>query len=246
MQDFFENAQPRVVAMMLIGIVLLVAVVEITYLLWPQVKRIANSAASHAVLQEAAASGRQPGPAAAKIDTEVQDLSRQLHGDMARLPAKQMESFVIGRLQKVSWDTDVELLSVQPGSGKQVQNFRESLFEVSAGRRVTTISSNGCKRSTTSSVTSSSKSSKSIRTTERTLDDPEAQPRADAGVLSHGGPIMRPRLFIPSPLFSAAGNVRCRPPRRAMPGCTTIRSAVPRCLKPKPPPPPPALQSSIR
>ncbi len=36
MQDFFENAQPRVVAMMLVGIVLLVAVVEMTYLLWPQ------------------------------------------------------------------------------------------------------------------------------------------------------------------------------------------------------------------
>ncbi len=34
MQDFFDNAQPRVVAMMLIGVVLLVAVVEITYLLW--------------------------------------------------------------------------------------------------------------------------------------------------------------------------------------------------------------------
>ena len=130
MQDFFENAQPRVVAMMLTGIVLLVAVVEVTYLLWPQMKTYRELSSSHALLQQAATSSESLEAQLAKIDAEVQDLSRQLHGDMARLPAKQMESFVIGRLQKVSWATDVELLSVLPGSGRQVQNFRESLFEV--------------------------------------------------------------------------------------------------------------------
>lgn len=130
MQDFIENAEPRKVAMMLIGIVLLVAVAEATYLLWPQVKQYRKLHASHQVLERAASSDESLSNQLQKIDTEVQDLSRQLHGDMARLPAKQMESFVIGRLQRVSWRTQVELLSVQPGIGKQVQNFRESLFEV--------------------------------------------------------------------------------------------------------------------
>jgi len=130
MQDFFETAEPRVVAMMLIGIVLLVAGVEITYLLWPQVKQYRDLHASHQVLERAATSNESLGQQLEKIGSEVQDLSRQLHGDMARLPAKQMESFVIGRLQKVSWATAVELVSVEPGSGRQVQNFRESLFEV--------------------------------------------------------------------------------------------------------------------
>ncbi len=130
MDEFFETAQPRVVAMMLIGLVLLVAAVEVTYLLWPQVKTYRELSSSHALLQQAATSSDSLEAQLAKIDDEVQDLSRRLHGDMARLPAKQMESFVIGRLQKVSWATDVELLSVLPGSGRQVQNFRESLFEV--------------------------------------------------------------------------------------------------------------------
>lgn len=135
MQDFFENAEPRTIAMMLIGIVFLAAAVEVTYLLWPQVKSFRNLHASHQVLEQAAASNDSLSQQLQRIDTEVQDLSRRLHGDMARLPAKQMESFVIGRLQKVSWATDVELLSVQPGSGKQVQNFRESLFEVKLNAR---------------------------------------------------------------------------------------------------------------
>ena len=130
MQDFIENAQARVVAMMLIGIVALVALAEFTYLLWPQIKNYKDLYSSHQVLQQAVANSDSLSSQLQKIDTEVQDLSRQLHGDMAKLPVKQMESFVIGRLQKVSWATDVELVSVQPGRGNQVQNFRERLFEV--------------------------------------------------------------------------------------------------------------------
>ncbi|RDH89957.1 MAG: hypothetical protein DIZ77_12145 [endosymbiont of Seepiophila jonesi] len=49
---------------------------------------------------------------------------------MAGLPAQQMESYIIGRLQKVSWETNVELVSVKPGDGQTVQMFQESLFEV--------------------------------------------------------------------------------------------------------------------
>ena len=130
MQDFFENAQPRSVAMMLIGIVLLIAMAEATYLLFPQVKTYRELYSSHQVLQQAVSNNDSLSNQLQKIDSEVKNLSHQLHGDMAHLPVKQMESFVIGRLQKVSWATDVELMSVQPGSGNQVQNFRERLFEV--------------------------------------------------------------------------------------------------------------------
>ena len=135
MQDFLDNAEPRVVAMLLAVAVLLVVAVEFTYLLWPQVRQYRELGASHAVLQQAVSSNDSLGSQLAKIDRDVQALSRELHGDMARLPAKQMESFIIGRLQRVSWKTDVELLSVQPGSGSQVQNFRESLFEVRLAAR---------------------------------------------------------------------------------------------------------------
>jgi len=130
MQDFFENAQPRSVAMMLIGIVLLIVIAEATYLLLPQIKTYRELYSSHQVLERAVRNNDSLNNQLQKIDSEVKSLSHQLHGDMAQLPVKQMESFVIGRLQKVSWATDVELMSVQPGSGNQVQNFRERLFEV--------------------------------------------------------------------------------------------------------------------
>lgn len=130
MQDFIENAQPRVVAVMLIAIVLLIALIEGTYLLWPQIKSYQELYSSRQMLQQAVSNNDSLSSQLQSIDSEVKDLSHQLHGDMAQLPVKQMESFVIGRLQKVSWHTDVELVSVKPGSGRQVQNFRERLFEV--------------------------------------------------------------------------------------------------------------------
>ena len=130
MQDFFDNAHPRVVAMSLIAIVLMVLAIEITYVLWPQLNNYRNLNASHDVLEQAISNSDSLSSQLDGIEADVHKLSRQLHGDMAQLPEKEMESFVIGRLQKVSWATDVELVSVQPGNGKQVQNLRESLYEV--------------------------------------------------------------------------------------------------------------------
>ena len=130
MQDFFENVEPRVVGIILISVVLLVFAAEATYLLWPQIKNYRELDASHEILKRAVSNSDSLNDQLDKINAEVGKLSRQLHGDMAQLPEKEMESFVIGRLQKVSWATDVELISVLPGHGNQVQNFRESLFEV--------------------------------------------------------------------------------------------------------------------
>lgn len=130
MQDFLENTQPRTFAMMLIAIVLLAAALPITYLLVPQLKFYIAYNAEHELLDQAVINSDSLGSQLTQIDAQVKSLSRQLHGDMAQLPVKQMESFIIGRLQKVSWETQIELVAVLPGEGKQVQNFRETLFEV--------------------------------------------------------------------------------------------------------------------
>ena len=75
MQDFFENAQPRVVAMMLIGIVLLIALVEATYLLWPQIKSYQQLHSSHQVLKQAVSDNDSLSNQLQRIDSEVKNLS---------------------------------------------------------------------------------------------------------------------------------------------------------------------------
>ena len=135
MQDFYETANPRTVALMLIGVLVLLSAVQVKYLLWPQVSEFRQLHENYTMLDRVVGDKQGIEAQVQRIDREVQALSRQLHGDMAQLPVKQMESFVIGRLQKVSWNTDVELVSVQPGQGEQVQNFRERLFEVKLNAR---------------------------------------------------------------------------------------------------------------
>ena len=49
---------------------------------------------------------------------------------MANLPVRQVEAYIIGRLQRVSWNNNVELVSVEPAIGDRVQMFQEMLFNV--------------------------------------------------------------------------------------------------------------------
>lgn len=130
MQDFFEQTHPRSFALMLSAVVVLLAALPVTYLLVPQIKSYQSNKSELKLLDQAVINSDSLDRQLQLVSDEVNKLSRQLHGDMAQLPVKQMESFIIGRLQKVSWDNQIELVAVQPGQGKQVQNFRESLFDV--------------------------------------------------------------------------------------------------------------------
>ena len=135
MQGFLDSTEPRKLAMILIALVVLVIGVQLSYLLWPQIKQFRNLSANHTTLDLTINSGDDLVRQLQNVEQEVSDLSQRLHGDMAQLPVKEMESFIIGRLQKLCWENNVELISVQPTVGKQVQNFRESLFEVRLNAR---------------------------------------------------------------------------------------------------------------
>ena len=49
---------------------------------------------------------------------------------MIDLPDNQMESFVIGQLQGISWRNKIELLGVRPGKGSLIETLEEILFDV--------------------------------------------------------------------------------------------------------------------
>lgn len=62
--------------------------------------------------------------------TTIQAIEKKLDGDMANFPARQVEAYVIGRLQSVSWENRIELVSVEPGTGERFQTFQEMIFDV--------------------------------------------------------------------------------------------------------------------
>lgn len=113
------------------GVLGLLAAVALSYVLLPSFKTYLGTERDRQLLQAAAAAGADVTEQIAQLQTAIADLQRELHGDAANLPDQQLESFVIGRLQSICWENDVELLSVKPSFVSDVvEEFSETLFSI--------------------------------------------------------------------------------------------------------------------
>ena len=112
------------------GIVLLLATSLVYAFIMPQVKGYQSTVNAREILQQVAKTSSQLEAKLVGVEEAIKELGHQLHGDMVDLPEKQLEAFIIGRLQEISWRHEVELISVRPNKGKVVQIFRELLFDV--------------------------------------------------------------------------------------------------------------------
>jgi hypothetical protein len=125
-----KNLGTREFRMLLLGLGLAATSIAVTIAFVPEVKEYRSATNTIAVLEEARASSADLEQHLQERHAQIEDLKFRLHGDMANLPLKQVESYVIGRLQKISWRNEVELVSVEPASGQEVQIFRETLFNI--------------------------------------------------------------------------------------------------------------------
>ena len=130
MDALLARVEPRTLVLAMVSVVLLLAAVLFSYVLMPEFKAYSKSNNDRKVLERVTESGEALKQEVGALKEEVEILSRTLHGDMANLPDKQLEAFIIERLQGISWRNQVELVSVKPRRGQVVQIFREILFEV--------------------------------------------------------------------------------------------------------------------
>jgi Tfp pilus assembly protein PilO len=130
MNALTENRNPRLTLLLLAVVLILVALAQGIYLLWPQYKQWQEQKNSEELLQRATRNNGNLEQQILQQRQHIDALNQQLYGELAGLPEEQIESFLVGRLQNISWSTGVELISVVPGSGKSIQNFRETLFHV--------------------------------------------------------------------------------------------------------------------
>lgn len=120
----------RQIQLVMWSLVALLSVALVTYLILPQLKDYKKSSQTRAVLEQAIAS---KDALAMQLTTEREQVSafdKKLHGDMANLPSNQMEAYIIGRLQNISWQHKIELVGVKPSMGQEIKNFQEILFDV--------------------------------------------------------------------------------------------------------------------
>lgn len=130
MKDLLKRFELRELRLMLLGIGAVVTAGLVAGLALPKIKTVRAVALEVQVLEEAAQDGGELDRNLQAQHASIEELKYRLHGDMANLPVKQVEAYIIGRLQKVSWNNNVDLVSVEPGTGDRVQIFQEILFNV--------------------------------------------------------------------------------------------------------------------
>ena len=130
MDKLLANMEPRKMVLLMVSAALLVAAALGSYVIWPQARSYQQSRNTLATLESVVSQQTGLGTQLASLENEIDTLQHQLHGDMVNLPDNEMESFVIGRLQGISWRNNIELLGVRPGKGGLIQGYEEVQFDV--------------------------------------------------------------------------------------------------------------------
>lgn len=130
MRELLQKISLRELRLALLGVGAILTAATAAGALLPKVKAAIASSHEVTILEEAAQDGDELDKHLQEQHARIEDLKYRLHGDMANLPVRQVEAYIIGRLQRVSWNNDVELVSVEPATGERVQIFQEMLFNV--------------------------------------------------------------------------------------------------------------------
>ena len=130
MQELLERISLRELRLLLLGVGAVITVAITAGVVIPKAKALKVASSEVQILEGAAVDGAELDRHLQQQYEKLDELKYRLHGDMADLPVRQVEAYIIGRLQRISWNNDVELVSVEPATGERVQIFQEILFNV--------------------------------------------------------------------------------------------------------------------
>ncbi len=128
--SIFNQFDRRQIRLMSLAVISITAAVLFSYGIMPKAKEYRSAVASRDTLVATTQNADLIATQLKMLQKDVDQLHRELHGDMDQMPAKQVESYVIGQLQDISWRNNVELSSLEPQPGTLVDKFRETLFKV--------------------------------------------------------------------------------------------------------------------
>ena len=117
-------------------VILIITVVAVTslpftFLVLPKIKIYRDVAKTEVNLSTVVDNGDQLDGQLRQFQSDIDLLLRRLHGDMASLPEKEIEAHVVGKLQQISWQNDIQLVGIEPSAGATIESFHEILFRVS-------------------------------------------------------------------------------------------------------------------
>ena len=130
MNALLKTVAPRTLILAMSGVFLFIVAAFISYGLWPQIEEYRMSQSTIALLEDAVVNTDLVGGEIENLEKEISVLDQNLHGEVLDMPARQMEAYIIGRLQEISWKNSINLLGVRPGTSNTVTNLEEIPFVV--------------------------------------------------------------------------------------------------------------------
>ncbi len=110
--------------------VLSVTALTFTFLVLPSLKTYLQISKTESTLSNVAIGGGELNSQLDQYRRDIELLESRLHGDMASLPEKEIEAHIVGKLQQISWQNNIQLVGVEPSAGDTVESFHEILFRV--------------------------------------------------------------------------------------------------------------------
>lgn len=129
-RENLTEVEPRSLALILLLISLVVVAAMSLYVVKPQYQRFSESSTSFHMLNSQIDDQTQLQQAITDEHQRIKALQLQLHGEAGDMPVNEIEAYLVGRLQGLAWDADIELAGVRPGQAKQIMEFEEISFKV--------------------------------------------------------------------------------------------------------------------
>ena len=130
--DILEGIEPRMLVLILIGVVGLTVTGAYFYLLkapiqeYAEMRRLANDSAVEIRSQRREVRDEH----VRRLEGEVEELEQVLYGQTPQLPPSEMVSYIIGQLDLLAAKHGVQLVGVTPGAVTRVLMFEEIPFDV--------------------------------------------------------------------------------------------------------------------
>lgn len=124
------EVEPRSLGLILLSLGFLVVLAISLYIVKPQYLSARDKSISFAMLQEQIDDQAHLQNVIDEERKKIKALQLQLHGEAGALPVNEIESYLVGRLQGLAWDSGIELSGVRPGQAKRIMEFEEISFKV--------------------------------------------------------------------------------------------------------------------
>ena len=125
-----QKLDSRQLHLLMTMLLLILTVVLFTFLLLPQYREYQTALKTRSMEQAEYSDSDELNSLIQAEQDEISSLQKLLYGDMGELPAKQTESYIIGRLQEISWRNNIQLAGVKPAQGEKILMYQEMLFDV--------------------------------------------------------------------------------------------------------------------